>query len=366
MRISDVLFIGIGQCGNAITAEVMKETKRVNGLFINTNKQDLHNLSKYATQENTFIIPAASGTGRNRRKAKEYLIKQRYAILELLEEYPNLNNIHVAFSMGGGTGSGMAPALIKMLETLKPELKVNIVAVLPKKNDSQQTLFNTLSCWQDISSLNNINNIYLLDNDKRRLVSDINEEFARLFHKFLLIPKNQYDQNSVVMDGSEVTLLNKANGISAIYELDNHYKDTVTNYVARVMRKSIFILNSKTCQYFGLVADEAFESEELYETFESDLDHWLCKSDIADPMLMVSGTPIKSCEDVFLNIKSLYENKTSATDKLLIEDENDDYIFDVLVEEVKSKKAKSEKRIKKEVKSVEEISDDDWEKLLNM
>ena len=27
MRISDVLFIGIGQCGNAITAKVMEETK---------------------------------------------------------------------------------------------------------------------------------------------------------------------------------------------------------------------------------------------------------------------------------------------------------------------------------------------------
>ena len=365
MRISDVLFIGIGQCGNAITAKVMEETKRVNGLFINTNKSDLQNIEKYATRENTFIVPAASGTGRNRKKAKEYLIRQRHSILELLEEYPNLENIHIAFSMGGGTGSGMAPALAKMLEIAKPDIKVNMVAVLPKRDDSQQTLFNTLSCWTDISALNNVNNIYLLDNNKRRLVTDVNEEFAKLFNKFLRVPKNQYDQNSVVIDGSEITLLNKANGISAIYELDNNYKDNVTRYVANVMRKSIFVLNSKNCQYFGLVTDEDFEATELYNEFESDLDHWLCKSDTAEPMLMVSGTPIKSCEKTFLDIKSLYEDKTNLTEKSLIEDENDDYIFDVLIEEVQSKKSKKVRK-KEKVEDVEDLSDDDWEKLLNM
>lgn len=367
MRISDVLFIGIGQCGNAITAQVMEETKRVNGLFINTNQQDLQNIEKYATRENTYIVPAGRGTGRNRKKAKEYLIKQRHAILDLLEEYPNLENIHIAFSMGGGTGSGMAPALAKMLSVAKPDLRVNLVAVLPKKTDSQQTLFNTLSCWTDISKLENVNNIYLLDNNKRRSVTDINDEFAELFNKFLKVPKNQYDANSVVIDGSEVTLLNKANGISAIYELENDYRDNVTTYVANVMRKSIFVLNSKNCQYFGLITDDEFEANELYNEFTPDLDHWLCKSDTAEPMMLVSGTPIKSCEKMFLDIKSIYEDKTNLTDKSLIEDENDDYLFEVVVEEMQSKSKKAKKERKKEVvEDIEDISDDDWEKLLNM
>ena len=113
------------------------------------------------------------------------------------------------------------------------------------------------------------------------------------------------------------------------------------------------------------VTDEDFEATELYNEFESDLDHWLCKSDTAEPMLMVSGTPIKSCEKTFLDIKSLYEDKTNLTEKSLIEDENDDYIFDVLIEEVQSKKSKKVRK-KEKVEDVEDLSDDDWEKLLNM
>lgn len=367
MRASDVLFIGFGQCGNSITADVMEVTKKVNGLFINTNKSDLQNIGIYASQENTFIVPAASGTGRNRIKAKEYLIKQRFAILDLLEEYPNLDNIHVTFSMGGGTGSGMAPAFIKMLEKLHPDIRVNVVAVLPKRNDSQQTIYNTIACWKDIVACTNINNIYLLDNEKRQSVTDINKEFAELFNDFLHIPKSKYNQNSTVMDGSEINLISKANGVSAIYNIDNKYEGDVTNYISKIMKKSIFVLNSKVCQYFGLVADEDFESEDLYEVFEAELDHWLCESETSTPMLMVSGTPIKAYEDLFIGLKSLYEDKISFnSDKLLIEEENDDYIFDVLLEDRRQKKNKSDKKHKKEAVSSEDISDDDWAKLLNM
>ena len=367
MRASDVLFIGFGQCGNSITAKVMEVTRKVNGLFINTNKSDLQNVGNYASQENTFIVPAASGTGRNRVKAKEYLIKQRFAILDLLQEYPNLDNIHVAFSMGGGTGSGMAPAFIKMLEKLHPDIKVNVVAVLPRRNDSQQTIYNTIACWKDIVSCSNINNIYILDNEKRQSVTDINEEFAELFNNFLNIPKSKYNQDSTVMDGSEISLISKANGVSAIYKIDNEYKGEVTDYVSKIMKKSIFVLNSKICQYFGIITDEDFESQELYGVFEAELDHWLCESETSEPMLMISGTPIKAYEDLFVGLKSLYEDKTSFnSDKLLIEEENDDYIFDILLEDRRRKKDKVDKKHKKEEVSDKEISDDDWAKLLNM
>ena len=184
MNSNDILFVGIGQAGNNLTSAVTKVNKRITGLYINTSEDDLKGITN---AKRKFVVAGASGTGRNRSKAKEYVKDQVLALVDLLNEYSSKKHIYFTFAMGGGTGSGIAPTLLAVLQKQRPNLKINLVPILPFERDSKRAFENTLECWNEIVKLKNINTIYLIDNSRRKnkSITEINNEFAELFNDFL-------------------------------------------------------------------------------------------------------------------------------------------------------------------------------------
>ena len=358
MKVSDILFISFGQGGNNLTAELARTNRRLDAMYVNTNLADMRNIEDVATSDNRFIVPNAAGVGGNREKAKRYLSKNILKIIDLMEEFPDKQNYYITFSMSGGTGSGMGCGYLLGLSRYRPDLMVNVVLILPKRSESPRALLNTIKCWNEIKKMKNVNTIYLLDNERRELVTEINEEFADAFNSFINLYKYDYDQNSKTIDKSEIEILGNAKGVSSIIFLPNAQKRSITALNNEVVKHSIFYLNSRICAFYGLIAPYEFDREGLFDEYIATEDHWLCISDDR-PMMIVSGCSIKENEEVFLDIKDIYEGRVFDEDTI-------DELDDITVNERKSPVRKVEKKEKEDKIDIESLTDEEWAKYLGL
>ena len=358
MKVSDILFISFGQGGNNLTAELARTNRRLDAMYVNTNLADMRNIEDVATSDNRFIVPNAAGVGGNREKAKRYLSKNILKIIDLMEEFPDKQNYYITFSMSGGTGSGMGCGYLLGLSRYRPDLMVNVVLILPKRSESPRALLNTIKCWNEIKKMKNVNTIYLLDNEKRELVTEINEEFADAFNSFINLYKYDYDQNSKTIDKSEIEILGNAKGVSSIMFLPNAQKRSITALNNEVVKHSIFYLNSRICAFYGLITPYEFDREGLFDEYIATEDHWLCISDDR-PMMVVSGCSIKENEEVFLDIKDIYEGRVFDEDTI-------DELDDITVNERKSPIRKVEKKEKEDKVDIESLTDEEWAKYLGL
>lgn len=366
MLSTEILFIGIGQAGNKIVSEVMKKNKRIKGIFINSNEGDLKSISN-ANERNTVLVDGENGAGRDRNEAKIFAMDSRFEISDEINKYKSKKYVYFVFSMGGGTGSGMTPAILTFLYKQNPDIKYNVVAVLPKKTETRQTLKNTAACWDELMKLSklNVNSIYLLDNSKRDTTSEINEEFASLFTKFLSLPDYDYNEDSVTMDKREIRNLGNAPGINAIYELNNDYTESdVTKYISKVMKKSIFSVGAKSCHYVGISTAADFNSEDVLDAFTilPNGDKYQCFSDEEDPMLVIGGATPQN--QLILEMKKIVEEDL----KNVAETTPDVDIEDLLVnlEDPRDKKL-PKRNTKSKAVALDDIDESElWNDILNM
>lgn len=355
MDSNEILFIGIGQAGNNIASEVVKFNKRINGVCINTSQDDVRSIENI---KRTFIVPGAKGTGRNRNKAKMYVKDQIYGITDILKEYPQQKHLYISFSMGGGTGSGITPALLAVLAKMNPSLVVNIVPVLPCKDESKKAHENTLACWNELVKLPNVGAIYLIDNNKRKTKSAINKEFAILFRDFLNSTSGHKDG---VMDGAELEILGTTKGLNAIYRLDNYIEEP-KNLVSEEVVKSIFVVGNAKCQYLGLSIPEGFDAKALIDIYNVKEDYFIGYTD-ENPLLIVSGVPANA--SAVSSVKETLDTKNELLHKNEEEDDDEEIALTVDFEP----SSKPEPKAPVEEKSIDDLmdnEDDFWNDVLNM
>lgn len=357
MNSNDILFVGIGQAGNNLTSAVTKVNKRITGLYINTSEDDLKGITN---AKRKFVVAGASGTGRNRSKAKEYVKDQVLALVDLLNEYSSKKHIYFTFAMGGGTGSGIAPTLLAVLQKQRPNLKINLVPILPFERDSKRAFENTLECWNEIVKLKNINTIYLIDNSRRKnkSITEINNEFAELFNDFLNTTNGHTDG---VLDGAEIEILGNAKGLSAFYRLDK-YISNPQKAIAEEILNSMFVIGSSSCEYLGISVPEGTDTQTLLDIYNIRNDYFIGYSD-TKPMLMVSGVKITG------NAVSSVKDTLNLKNASIKTDEDEEEVV-LTVEYEKSKiESCSRREEKKEEVSIDDLlenEDDFWNDILNM
>lgn len=360
MNSNDILFVGIGQAGNNLTSAVTKVNKRITGLYINTSEEDLKSIPN---AKRTFVVPGASGTGRNRAKAKEYVKDQVYALIDLLNQYSTKKHIYFAFSMGGGTGSGIAPMLLAVLSKQRADLKINLVPILPFSKDSKKAFENTLECWNEVVKLPNINTVYLIDNNRREGKSSaaINKEFADLFNTFLTTTDSHADG---VLDGAEIEILANAPGLSALYKLDN-YVENNKKAIAEEISKSMFVVGSAKCEYLGISVPEGTDTQTLLDIYNIQNDYFVGYSD-KNPILIVSG--VKITANAVSNVKDTL-NLKNASIKSSEEEEEEEVAITVEYEVIKKATPATNKQEKVEEVSIDDLlenEDDFWNDIMNM
>lgn len=288
MDIKNLLQIGVGRTGNVLLNEMMELDDRYVGLFINSAKKDMNDL-KNCTKTNSFNIPQVDGTGRNREKAKEYIMRWKGTFFDLLYSYNDYDTLVYYFSFDGGTGSGCVPTLIALSKNMFKEhfdKDINIIAVgvLPKTSVSSNGLNNTKECWNDIIKLstNNldsegkvkydenglemkptINTLYLIDNNKRDTYEEINTETVNALN--IAYNFDSYDIGGDI-DTNDSNNINISNGYNLILPLNNKFNN-VTDAILDSQENSVFALPTSgnyASKYLGiLTSPELYDSEEI-------------------------------------------------------------------------------------------------------
>lgn len=322
---NNVLFIGLGQAGNRLAGEVVDKNFRINSLLINTTMRDMASIS---TEDipTRYVVPDADGSGGNRNYAKSLNRRQLAPIFDNIKKFPMQKILYFAFSMGGGSGSGM---IIPILDTIrrsqmvqKAGYVINLVAIEPFASETKEMHQNALECWNEITSYGDIvSNIYLIDNNKRDTKEEINSEFADLFNQFVTCPDNTTTGD--VMDSADLAKITQAYGLSAIYNFDSESED-IEEEIASVMEDSIFVMGTKSIERIGISAPTDFDFDNTFSKFDYTEDKIHGMSDIKEPLLILAGaeptpTTVKRITDELT--KKINELKVKAKEKLKLSPE---------------------------------------------
>ena len=120
--------IGLGQGGCKMAKEFYNNKYR--SFFINTSYQDLEALQV----ENDLIyhIPASHGCAKNRKRAINYA-KNYYETMigKLLDTHPTARIFLVHFTLGGGTGGGIANIFMALLNQILISKNIDDFMIIP-------------------------------------------------------------------------------------------------------------------------------------------------------------------------------------------------------------------------------------------
>lgn len=146
--------IGIGNCGNQVAKLAFSEA-RCDAFVINTSENDLATIPDAIPRK---CVGDAQGSGKNRDAAKAFL---KNSIMELMRDesfakfMAEKEVVLVVSSMGGGSGSGIAPIMSSIIRDAfrapdGSELITILVGVLPKLSEGYSTQVNALDYTHEL------------------------------------------------------------------------------------------------------------------------------------------------------------------------------------------------------------------------
>lgn len=224
-----VTVIGCGACGNGIAAELEDKICELGGnksnttfIGINTSTEDLASVNL----SHKIHINNSKGAACNRESSIQDLAESIDTILPELKGYIIEDSIvFIATSLGGGTGSAIAPMLSEIL--LDEGYTVGMIAVLPADNESLKIKDNARQAFYEIEELKpRMGSIFILDNNATDKIT-VNKVFASLFTGVMCINNKSQDGN---MDLAEVEACLKTPSFSIITKI-NKEKGTTANIV---------------------------------------------------------------------------------------------------------------------------------------
>lgn len=321
----DILWVGVGEAGGRVVKEILDRDNKYVGLFINTSSSDLEKLGEV---ENVFHIPGSKGSGRDRQKSKEFAKKHFESIIESIVSFSSQNVINLVFSTSGGSGSGLAPTIAKMLLSMIRNAGldkiVNMIVVLPSLNESKIALSNTIACWNEIMSISKmVNNMMFIDNNCGKPLNEINEEFADLFDTVMNIPA-EIDDELTQIDESDLGNVLFAKGCTCLYRIDVDFKGNKEDVLNSVYENSPFakldnFRSTHLCMSFNnfdydIVMNKFKPKDEYFKGYNSE-----------DNIMVVSGLrPPKETIDLILTEIQYRDNENEFEEN----EEEIDYIVD--------------------------------------
>lgn len=256
-----VTIVGIGQAGGNI-AQLFDDLGGYNTLVINTSLDDIKTLSV----KNSYHIPDAEGCNKIRRNALEfakgYHQQMVDKIVETVDKNKNKNekvkqNILFCFSLGGGTGSGIAPLIMKKIAQDYKEFNIMGVCVMPNKEESPIVRENAIKCSKQIFDLKGIGSLYMIDNNNLNKFKDnkfeLNKDFVERFDRLLNITIP--DERGVI-DKAELQQALSIKGFSIL-----------AYYIEDELKYGSFSPNNKTSTYKVLITSSK-ERELKYKEFK--------------------------------------------------------------------------------------------------
>lgn len=271
MEKSKMLLVSLGQGAGNIVDGLLSKNPRYNGLFLNSSLFDIKPLKNAIMDKNVYIYPGTDGSGRDRNKSKEMIKDNANAIGGLLRKYPITEAIVVFTTMAGGTGSGAIKTFIQIAKKALPNVKVNVVAILPSLKEDELAFKNTLECWNEINSIMDlINDVKFVDNNKRNTYKEINNEVIESLDLSYNIMGVHADGN---IDNKDSFRINTSEGSGLVLKLYDGLKDTKTA-IDLAIQNSVFVQpDVYDCDYLAINLKidgyDPYEVSQLFEVYRS-------------------------------------------------------------------------------------------------
>jgi hypothetical protein len=260
--------IALGQCGGNIGS--IFETYGYNCLFINTSKEDLSTLNvKYR-----FHIPESSGAAHDREKAITLASKHYLRIIdEVKDKFESQNLIYLCFGTGGGTGSGLAPMLLEMLNSKFPNKHFGCIAVLPSESEMPKIQMNAFQCYKEISNIDKLASVFTLDNNKQVDKFKLNRLFVQKFD--LMLDSTDHVNIKGNIDKAELFKMLTTRGNFYISTFNSTSNDNIISSIIKSWENSdVFadIERDKQITYIGLSLVQEVDIESLQKVIGTPFD----------------------------------------------------------------------------------------------
>lgn len=292
----DFCVVGIGQGGCKMAKEFYENKYR--SFFINTSYDDLSQLN--VKDELIYHVPASKGCAKQRKVAIEYG-KNYYKQMtgKLIDTHPTAKIYIVHYTLGGGTGGGLSNFFIgtlrKELQLLKKK-DVVIIAVVAKPRDYEawQLQSNSQESLNELYMMANngiIDQYYIINNDSREKLDDINQEHAILFDRWIEGEGANNDSNA---DESERMDLFKYKGNSMMFEFDATDSNKFKERCLKAYENSIYCQPIKKPQAVGLALNIGIKEKEAMESISEIVGYFpnnhITPTKVSN-MIMVTGCP---------------------------------------------------------------------------
>lgn len=148
-----ISIIGIGNAGNQLLNEAIKRDN-VRVFAVNSSQKDLSNAVTNAEIASFIIGHDAKGAGKSRESAAAFFQQNGAELVTAVPMFTNMCDesdvIIVAGSTAGGTGSGVAPQMIKLLQMMYNNKIIIYVGILPRITDAPKAQQNSIECLKEI------------------------------------------------------------------------------------------------------------------------------------------------------------------------------------------------------------------------
>lgn len=268
----DFCAVGIGQGGSKLAYGFYKNKYR--GFFINTSYDDLSQL-KIDNHDFIYQPPASKGCAKQRKVAQQYA-KDYYEVMikKLLDAHTTCKVYIVHYTLGGGTGGGLSNIFVallrkKLMELGRKDIIIIAVVAKPKHYESWQLQNNSQESLDELYAMADkgiINQYYIINNDSRESLDEINEEHVILFDRWI---EGETANNQSNTDESERMDLFKYKGHAMMFEFDGNSDDKFEKNLKKAYDNSIYCKPLKNPKAMGLALNIGIKEEKAIPIIEN-------------------------------------------------------------------------------------------------
>lgn len=338
----EIGFVAIGQAGGNIGKLFEKLGYTV--LYINTSEEDLKTLPDAAHK---YHLEGGDGCNKDRTKAKKLLARNLEKVMKEISGKVPQKMVFTIFSAGGGTGSGIGPALTAVLQQEQDKM-TGAITILPSETESVKAHVNAWDCVRELADIEEIGASFFIDNNSDRGKMKLNDIFVRLLDDFISIPEKKTSALGNI-DRAEIKEVLSTKGAAVISRTSK--QDTTTARVIEHLRKGIFaeMDEMKAVKYIAILAAgaqttinlQALQAEfgtayDIFQGFEAE--QTICclsglrfpfsrmekikkkamenQEDIVNSFQAVNANPMSEGLDLFAKVKKTEKKKGSSRDLL--------------------------------------------------
>ena len=228
-------FVGLGSMGG--NSATIFYGKKYPVMVVNTAQSDLDSLD--LPDECKYHILNGYGSSKDRKRVKQLLAEndlENFTLLinEVKERFKDCKIIFLIASSGGGSGSGMLPAVAHKLLN-ETDKTICTITCIPDDNASLKEFINCYEFFRELETLEDRGSVFVIDNNKNRNKFKLNEQIACYLDAFL---NAETKSMKGIVDRAEIESVLAQKGMCIINKYSS--ENATTQTVIEKIRENIY------------------------------------------------------------------------------------------------------------------------------